>query len=260
MAITTPIWIALRAVWGALLFIWLQWAWVVLVAAGLIQVVWAALVAVGLEPTDRIDGDGWGVTVLVITILNGIANWCSHQVALMPRTRQITEDRDPYLYGIVSEQAQLAGLPTPKVIESPFFTASAIGRNPKHAVLGVSSTLQGRLNRRELGAVLAHEMAHVQNRDALIMTAAVTVVGFVLAVSLLTGFHGWVGAIVLLLSVMSWLKESHADTTAAYTSGDPVALASALNKLPRTSLASSYTHPPTSLRVWRLERLSKQKA
>ena len=265
MTIITPIWTGLRAVWGTLLFIWLQGAWALLVAAGLIQVVWAVLVAVGLlMPTDRVNGDGWGVIVLVIAILNGIAYWCSHHVALMPRTRQITEDRNPYLYSVVSEQAQLARLPVPKIIESEIFTASAIGRSPRHAVLGVSSTLQCRLNRRELGAVLAHEMAHVKNRDALILTATVTVVGFVLAVSLLIGFHGWVGAIVLLLSVMSWLRESHADTTAAYVSGDSVALASALNKLPRTSffsfLLSPYTHPPTKLRVWRLERSAKRNA
>ena len=263
MAITTPIWIGLKAVWGTLLYLWLQWAWALLVAAGLIQMVWAVLVAVGLlMPTDRVDGDGWGVIVLVIAVLNGIAYWFSHHVALMPGTRQSTEDRNSYLYRVVSEQAQLARLPVPIVIQSEIFTASAIGRSPRHAVLGVSSTLQCRLNRRELGAVLAHEMAHVKNRDALIMATAVTVVGFVLAVSLLTGFHGWVGAIVLLLSLMSWIREFHADTTAAYVSGDSVALTSALNKLPRSSffsfLLSPYTHPPTKLRVWRLERLSKR--
>ena len=215
-------------------------------------------------PTDRVDGDGWGVIVLVIATLNGITFWCSHHVVLMPRTRQITEDRNPYLYSVASEQAQLAGLPMPKVIESPFFTASAIGRSPRHAILGVSSTLQCKLNRRELAAVLAHEMAHVRNRDALIMTVTVTVVGFVLGVSLLIGFHGWVGAIVLVLSAMCWLRESHADTIAAHVSGNSVALASALNKLPRSSffsfLLSPYTHPPTKLRVWRLERLAKRNA
>ena len=96
MALMTPIWTGLRAVWGTLLYIWLQGAWALLVAVGLIQMVWAVLVAVGLlVPTDRVDGDGWGVIVLVIAILNGIAYWCSHHVALMPRTRQITEDRNP---------------------------------------------------------------------------------------------------------------------------------------------------------------------
>ena len=131
MAIVTLIWAGLRTVWGTVLYIWLKVAWAVLVAAGLTQMVWAVLVAAGLVmPTDRVDGCGWGVVVLVIAVLNGIAYWCSHHIALMPCTRQITEDRNPYLYGVASEQAQLACLPVPKVIESQFFTASAIGRSP----------------------------------------------------------------------------------------------------------------------------------
>ena len=96
-------------------------------------------------------------------------------------------------------------------------------------------------------------MAHVRNRDGLVMTVAITVVGIVLAVSLLVGLDRWVGAIGLLVSVMSWLRESHADRTAAYVCGDSVALASALNKLPRSGflwfLLTPYTHPPTKLRI-----------
>ena len=69
---------------------------------------------------------------------------------------------------------------------------------------------------------------------------------------------------MLLLSVMSWLREYHADTTAAYVCGDPVALASGLNKLPRSGflsfLLSPYTHPPTELRVWNLKRLAERSA
>ena len=263
MAVMTPTSTGLRAIWGTVLYIWMQGAWAVLVATGLLQIVWAVMANAGLlMPTDEVDGTGWGVIALVIALLNGVAYWWSHHVMLMPRTRRVTKNRDPYLYGIVSEQARLAGLPMPKVIESPFFTASAIGRNPKHAVLGVSSTLQCKLNRRELAAVLAHELAHVKNHDALIMTVTMTVVGFVLGVSLLVGFYGWIGALVLLLSLMSWLRESHADTTAACVSGDSVALASALNKLPRSSflsfLLSPYTHPPTKLRVWHLKTLAKR--
>ena len=263
VAVAIQMWSGLRAVWGALLYIWSQLAWAVLVAAGLIQMVQAALEATGLlTPTDRVDGDGWGVTVLVIAILNGAVDWYSHHIAMMPRTRQTTEEQNPYLYGLVTEQAQLAGLLVPKVVESEIFTASVIGRSARHAVLGVSPTLQYRLNRRELGAVIAHEMAHVRNRDALIMSVAVTAVGLVLGILLLIGFHGWVGAIVLLPSVMSWLRESRADTTAAYVYGDSLALASALSKLPRSSfrsfLLSPYTHPPTELRVWCLKRLAKR--
>ena len=266
MAIVTPIWRRLKAVWGTWLCIWLLWGWFLLVLVGLIQMAWAVLVDVRLSmpAADIVDGDGWGVFVLIITILNGIAFWCGHHVVLMPGTRETTRDRNPYLYDTVSEQGQLATIPVPKVIESENFTASAIGRNPRHAVIGVSPTLQCRLNRRELGAALSHEMAHVKNRDSLIMTAAITAVGLVLGIALLVGFHGWVGAIVLPLSVMSWLREFHADTTAAHASGDPLALASALSKISGSSFFSflkmPLTHPPTKLRVWRLERLAKRAA
>ena len=266
MAIVTPIWRGLRAVWGTLLNIWLSGAWTLLIVAGLSQMVWALLAAVGLSmpASYLVDGEGWGVFVLVIAILSGIAFWCSHHVALMPGTRESTKDRNPYLYKIVSEQAQLARLPVPKVIESENFTASAIGRSPRHAVLGVSPTLQCRLNRRELGAVITHEIAHVKNRDGLIMTATGMTVGFVLGFALLAGFYGWIGAIVLLPSVMSWLREFRADATVVHVPGNSEALASALNKLPGSSffsfLISPYTHPPTKLRVWRIERLAKRNA
>ena len=102
-------------------------------------------------------------------------------------------------------------------------------------------------------------MVHLKNRDAFIMTVAVTAVGFVLAASLMLGFHGWIGAIVLMLSVKSWMRENLADKTAANLSGDPTALASALNKLPQSSilafLLSPYSNPPTAIRVWYLKRL-----
>ena len=252
MAIKALIWIGLRTAWSTMLYFWMQAAWSVPVVVGLLML------------TGQVDGYSCGVIVLIVVVLNWVAFWCSHHVALMPSTRQITEDRNPYLYGVVFEQAQLACLPMPKVIESKFFTAFASGRSPRYAIVGVSSTLQCTLERRELGAVIAHEMAHVRNRDALVMTVAITVVGLVLAVSLLVGFHWWIGAIVLLLSVMSWLRESHADTTAAYVCGDSAALASALNKLPRSGflsfLLSPYTHPPTKLRVWCLKRLAKRNA
>ena len=265
MTIAKPIWTRLRSAWGTLLCIWLQAGGALLVIAGLTQMAWAVLAAVGLPvPLDLVDGDGWGAFVLVIATLNGIAYWFSHHVVLMPGTQETTQDRNPYLYDIVSEQAQLARMPVPKVFESENFTASAIGRSPRHAVLGVSPTLRCRLNRRELGAAISHEMAHVKNRDSLIMTAAVTAVGLVLGVALLVGLHGWIGAIVLPLSVMSWFREFRADATAAHVSGDSVALASALKKLPGSSvfsfLLSPYTHPPTKLRVWRLERLAKTNA
>lgn len=247
-----------------MLCIWLMLAWAALMAVGLLQLISAVLVAVGLSLTyDPFEGYSLSVFVFVIAALSWVALLYSHKIALlMPRTRQITTDRDPYLYSVASEQAQLVSLPVPKVIESPFFNASAIGRSPRHAVLAVSPTLQCILDRRELGAVLAHEMAHVRNGDNSVMTVAVTVIGFILGVSMLVGFHGWIGAIVLLLSVMSWHREFRADRTAAHVCGDSIVLASALGKLSRSGFLSfidlPITHPPTKLRVWCLKRLAKR--
>ena len=265
MAIMTPIWRGLKAVWGTLLCLWLLGGWAFLVFVGIIQMLWAVLVAVGLSiPAAGLgDGNGWGFFVLAIAISNGIAFLWSHHVVLMPGTRETTNVRNTYLYDIVSEQAQQAAIPVPKVIETENFTASVTGRSPRHAVLCISPTLQSRLDRRELGAIIAHEIAHVMNRDSLIMMVASMAVGLILGIALIVGIEGWIGAIVLLLSVMSWFRETHADATAAHVSGDSAALASALNKLSRSSFSSyliSPTHPPTKLRVWRLERLAKRSA
>ncbi len=243
--------------WGTILYIWRQTAWPVLVAVGLLFML-----------SDLVDGYGWGVFVLVVAALNWAAYWCGHHIALMHWARQITEDRNSYLYSVASVQAELAGLPVPKVYEirSTFPNAHAIGRGSRHAVVGVSSSLQCLLNHRELGAVLAHEMAHLRNCDALIGTWAVTFVGVILGVSMLVAPYAWIGAIVLVLPAVSWLLESRADTTAAYMCGDSGALASALKKLPRSSFLSFllylpfHSHPPTKLRVWRLERLAKRNA
>ena len=262
MAIMTRIRTELRTIWGTVLYAWLWVTWFLLILAGVAHIMLGLMVTARIAYRD--DAVQLGVIMLVITILNGIVYWCGHHVALMPSTRQITEDSNPYLYGVISEQARLAGLPMPVIIESRFADAFATGRSPRHAVLGVSPTLQPTMNHREIRAVLAHEMAHVRNRDALIMTASTTVVEVVLGISLLLGFYGWIGAIILLIPVMSWLREFCADTTSAHLSGDPAALASALDKLPGSSflsfLRSPYTHPPTKLRVSCLRRLARRTA
>ena len=210
--------------------------------------------------TGRVGDTSWGVTVLLIAVVNVVVSLFSHRIILMPRT----ENRNHYLCGVASEQAQLMDLPMPKVIESPFSAAaSATGRSPQHAVLAVNPALMCKLDRRELAAVLAHEMAHVRNRDSLVGTVILTLVGVTLAVSILVGFPWWIGAIVLLLPAMYWRIEFRADITAANMCGDPIALASALKKLYRSNFLSSLfpvTHPPTTLRVWILEWRAKRNA
>ena len=96
-------------------------------------------------------------------MLNVGAYWFSDRIALgMTHARPVTEQDDPELYGLVAEQANLAGLPMPKVyeIQSDSPNAFATGRNPQHASVAATTGIRRLLTREELGAVMAHEMAN----------------------------------------------------------------------------------------------------
>jgi heat shock protein HtpX len=126
-------------------------------------------------------GEGGLIIALFFAlIMNFGAYWFSDRIALkMAHAHPVTEEEDPDLYRIVAEQAELAGLPMPKVyeIESDSPNAFATGRSPKHGTVAVTTGIRHMLDRRELGAVLAHEMAHVGNRDTLIMAVVATFAG-----------------------------------------------------------------------------------
>ena len=244
------------------------------------------------------------IFALVLAVfMNFGAYWFSDRIALgMTHARAITENDDPELYSIVREQASLAGLPMPKVfeIESDSPNAFATGRNPNHATVAVTTGIRRILTRQELGGVLAHEMAHVGNRDTLIMAMVATVAG---AISMLAMFaqisamfggmggrgrDNYIGLLVvaivmpiaaaLVRAAVSRTREYQADATGARTSGDPLALARALQKLEQASqerplkvaegashlfivnplrgvkLAKMFsTHPPLAERVRRLQ-------
>ncbi len=204
-----------------------------------------------------------GTTGIIIALvfalaLNFFAYWSSDKIALkMAHAHPVTEQEDPELYSIVAEQASLAGLPMPKVyeIQSDSPNAFATGRNPQHATVAVTTGIRRILNRRELGGVLAHEMAHVGNRDTLIMAVVATIAGaismlaFMAQISAIFGGFGGgrdrggniIGLLVIAIvmplaaalvrAAISRTREFQADATGAHTSGDPLALASALEKL-----------------------------
>ena len=202
-------------------------------------------------------GVGGVIFALVIAIvMNFGAYWGSDRIALkMTHATAVTEDDDPELYSIVREQASLAGLPMPKVfkIESDSPNAFATGRNPDHATVAVTTGIQRILNRQELGGVLAHEMAHVGNRDTLIMAMVATVAGAISMLAMFAQFSAifggmggrgrdnFIGLLVvaivmpiaagLVRAAISRTREYQADATGAHTSGDPLALASALQKM-----------------------------
>ena len=244
--------------------------------------------------------------------MNFGAYWFSDRIALrMTKAHPILEEDDPDLYRLVEEQAYLAGLPMPKVyeIESNSPNAFATGRNPKNATVAVTIGIRQLLNRDELGAVMAHEMAHVGNRDTLIMTIVATIAGAISMLAMMAQFsaifggfggHGRerggsniVGLLIVAIVMpivasivrlaISRSREFQADRTGALTSGQPEALASALEKLERGAASvpmkvaepASHlfivnplrgntmsrlfsTHPPTEERARRLRGMSEQ--
>ena len=202
------------------------------------------------------------VALVFALVMNMGAYWFSDKIALgMTKSQPITEQDDPELYSIVREQARLAGLPMPKVYEiySDSPNAFATGRSPKNAAVAVTTGIRRILNREELSAVLAHEMAHVGNRDTLIMAVVASIAGAISMLAMLAQFSAIFGgmfggregrdniigllvvaivmpiAAALVRAAVSRTREFQADATGAHNCGNPRALASALEKLERGS-------------------------
>jgi heat shock protein HtpX len=206
-----------------------------------------------------IGGESGILFALIIALgMNFFAYWSSDRIALgMTHARKVTEQEEPELHNLVGEQARHADLPMPKVyiIENESPNAFATGRNPKHATIAVTTGIRQILSREELGAVLAHEMAHVGNRDTLIMTMVATIAGAISLLALFAQFAaffggrrgagGLLGLLVMIIVMplaaavvrmaISRTREYQADATGARTSGNPHALASALGKLEQGS-------------------------
>jgi len=182
--------------------------------------------------------------------------WFSDKIVLkMTGAKEIAKADAPELYNIVENLAITAGLPMPKVyiVNDPSPNAFATGRDPEHAVVAATSGLLEILDRTELEGVMAHELAHVGNRDMLVMTVAVVLAGFVaivadiLARTLLFGggrdrspiflVIGIIGIILapiaakMIQLAISRKREYLADATAALLTRYPEGLASALEKI-----------------------------
>ena len=120
------------------------------------------------------------VATVFALVMNVTSYWFSDKIVLkMTGAKPIALEDDRELYNIVENLAITAGLPMPKVyvVNDPSPNAFATGRNPKHAVVAVTTGLRQILNRTELEGVIAHEMAHIGNRDMLVMTVAVVLAG-----------------------------------------------------------------------------------
>ena len=260
------------------------------------------LVAVGQFVGGR---NGMILAFFISVAMNFSAYFFSDKIALaMYRAQPVTREQLPRAYEVVERLTAKEGLPMPKIYvlptESP--NAFATGRNPQHASVAVTHGILGLLDDEELEGVLAHELGHVKNRDILTSSIAATLAGAITMIarmgywaSLFGGYGGRdsrerggglsallmiivapIAATLIQLAV-SRSREFEADATGAHTTGNPYALARALQKLenyskrvPLEASASTAhlfiiapligggigslfsTHPPTKERIRRL--------
>ena len=129
-------------------------------------------------------------------VFNFVSYWFSDKIALMAhRAQPVTRQQLPELYEVVERLTRKAGMPMPRVyvIPSPTPNAFATGRNPEHAAVAVTEGILRILDRRQLEGVIAHELAHVRNRDILIATIAASVAGLVSALGHAIQWGAWLG-------------------------------------------------------------------
>ncbi|MBY0310321.1 M48 family metalloprotease [Patescibacteria group bacterium] len=203
------------------------------------------------------------IAVIFALGMNVYSYWFSDRLVLrMTGAKPVTKAEAPELYNIVENLAITAGLPMPKVyiMEDPSPNAFATGRNPENAVVAVTTGLLSILDRNELEGVVAHEMAHIGNRDMLVMTVAVVLAGFVAILAdflsrafmfgggdnrerspifLILGIAGIILAPIaaqLIQLAISRKREYLADATAALLTRYPEGLASALEKISRSHI------------------------
>ena len=128
-----------------------------------------------------IGGKNGALVALVLAgVMNFVSYWWSDKIVLkMYKASEVGRDNAPELYSDVEELAQIAGLPMPRVYVIPEQApnAFATGRDPHHSAVAVTQGIMRLLNRDELKGVIAHELAHIRNRDILIGSVAATIAG-----------------------------------------------------------------------------------
>lgn len=196
---------------------------------------------------------GMLIAFFVALSMNTFSYWNADKIVLrMHNAREVDEATAPEYYGIVRRLAAAADLPMPRVyiIDSEQPNAFATGRNPQHAAVAASTGLLRTLSQEEVAGVMAHELAHVKNRDTLTMTVTATIAG---AISMLANFAfffgghrnnnglGIIGALAIMIlaplgaalvqMAISRTREYAADRIGAEICGRPLWLASALEKI-----------------------------
>lgn len=202
---------------------------------------------------------GIAIALAIAVAMNAFAYWNADKMVLrMYGAREVDARTAPAFYNIVARLASNAGLPMPKVylVDDAQPNAFATGRDPEHAAVAATTGLIAHLSEEEIAGVMAHELAHVKNRDTLIMTITATLAG---ALSMLANFAmffggsrdregggvGIIGTVVLMIvaplaamlvqMAISRTREYEADRIGAEIAGQPLWLASALAKLETAS-------------------------
>ena len=250
---------------------------------------------------------------VIVAVMVGVQYFLSDKMIMWSTgAKEVNREQEPELFAMVERVAMKAGMPMPKVavINSMVPNAFATGRNPKNALVAVTVGIRQRLSDRELEAVMAHEIAHVRNRDMRVLAVAnflVTVTSFLMTMLFWNMLFGGFGRrqqgggimLVYLVTILVYFlgqllvlaltryREYGADHSGAEISGDPGALANALEKisgsmaqipdedLRKLQTASAFmiipaalkgesamnlfsTHPPVEDRVRRLRELERR--
>lgn len=259
--------------------------------------------------------EGMTMAFLLSLVMNGVSYFFSDKIVLnMYKAKKLDQSRYSNIYQMVGELADSMKIPMPKlwIVETPMANAFATGRNPKNASVAVTSGILGILDEHELRGVLAHELSHVVNRDILVSTIAATMasaIGFVAQMMRFSSFRqssddsnrnrtnplAILAAIILMPMAASLIqlaisrsREYLADESGAEITHEPLALASALQKLEghvatdhldkndsgKASTASLFivnpflggglmalfsTHPPMAQRIARLREMSQKR-
>jgi len=227
--------------------------------------------------------NGMILALVLAAIMNFISYFYSDKIALaMYRAQPVSREELPRAYAAVERLTQKIGIPMPKIYVIPTDSpnAFATGRNPKHASVAVTQGILNLLNDEELEGVLAHELGHVNNRDILISSVVATIAA---AITLLAQMGRWamifggmergsdrdrggglaalfmlilapIAATLIQLAV-SRAREYQADATGAHFTGNPYALASALQKLDAYSRRIPMTATPSTAHLFIIQPL-----
>jgi heat shock protein HtpX len=228
--------------------------------------------------------NGMLLALILAAVMNFVSYFFSDKIALsMYRAQPVTREELPRAYAAVERLTQKIGIPMPKIYviptESP--NAFATGRNPQYASVAVTHGILSLLNDEELEGVLAHELGHVSNRDILISSVAATIAG---AITMLASMGRWAmifggygrnerdsrnggglaGLLMLIVApiaasliqiAVSRSREYQADATGAHFTGNPYALASALQKLDTYSRQRPMQASPSTAHLFIIQPL-----